>query len=161
MSAHLSFFCGPLSPITRFRFHQNGEPARFAGSAIFAGIATAGRRLHARPAWVDELNLATPVREYGVVTRETSRDGRKLSAAAKTFERGFGTHAECWLDINFGGRTRIPSARVGIGDEVKGKQGVGKILAASRLVAKRGRSRSQRTELCTRNSLAYRSRRCE
>ena len=93
------------------------------GSVLGALLLAATQRLSAETVWIDELNLDTVVQDYGVPARKTSLEGREMSIAGKTFERGFGTHAESWLAIRLDGAGRAFSAQVGIDDEVKGRPG--------------------------------------
>ena len=91
--------------------------------AICVWLMAATHGLIAETVWVDDLNLATAIQDYGTATSKVSLDGNPLTIAGRTFERGFATHAEGWHAIRLDGKARTFSARVGIDDEVKGKPG--------------------------------------
>ena len=54
--------------------------------------------------------------------KNKSIDGRTLTIAGKSFERGFGSHSESLLTILLDGKATRFTARVGIDDEVKGQR---------------------------------------
>jgi len=76
-------------------------------------------RLCAQTVWLDQLDLSTATQGFGVPTKNKSVDGRTITIAGKTFERGFGTHAESSLLIQLNGKASLFTAQVGIDDEIK------------------------------------------
>ncbi len=72
--------------------------------------------------WLDELDLSTATQGYGIPMKNKSIDGRTLTIAGKSFERGFGSHSESLLTILLDGKATRFTARVGIDDEVKGQR---------------------------------------
>jgi alpha-galactosidase len=92
-------------------------------STSYAWALAAAPILFAETAWVDDLDLGLVVQDYGAPTAKKSLDGHSLTIAGRTFERGFGTHAESWLAIALDGKGLSFSAQVGIDDEVKGRPG--------------------------------------
>ncbi|WP_434981332.1 NPCBM/NEW2 domain-containing protein [Daejeonia sp. YH14] len=70
--------------------------------------------------WLDELDLSVATQGNGKPSINTSVDGRKITIAGETFDRGFGTHAESSLLINLNGKAKNFSASVGLDDEMKG-----------------------------------------
>ncbi|PRY55144.1 alpha-galactosidase [Arcticibacter pallidicorallinus] len=69
--------------------------------------------------WLDELDLSAATQGYGVPKKNTTVDGNKMTIAGKTFERGFGTHAESSLIVVLKGDATSFSAQVGVDDEMK------------------------------------------
>ena len=78
--------------------------------------------LSAQTVWLDELDLSAATQGYGVPMKNKSIDGKTLTIAGKTFERGFGSHSESSLTILLEGKATLFSAQVGIDDEVKGQR---------------------------------------
>lgn len=76
----------------------------------------------AQTVWLDELDLSTATQGYGVPMKNKSCDGKTLTIAGETFERGFGSHSESLLTIILDGKATLFTAKVGIDDEVKGQQ---------------------------------------
>lgn len=76
--------------------------------------------LSAQTVWLDELDLSAATLGYGVPAKNKSLDGKTLTIAGKTFERGFGTHSVSSLLILLEGKATAFSAKVGIDDEVTG-----------------------------------------
>ncbi|WP_372776168.1 NPCBM/NEW2 domain-containing protein [Mangrovibacterium sp.] len=72
--------------------------------------------------WLDELDLSTVTQGYGIPSKNKSLDGNTMSIAGKTYNRGFGTHAESLLTILLNGKATEFKAEVGIDDEVKGQR---------------------------------------
>lgn len=72
--------------------------------------------------WLDQLDLSVATQGHGKPGINKSVDGRPLTIAGKTFERGFGTHAESSLFIKLNGRAAQFSALVGLDDEMKGQK---------------------------------------
>jgi alpha-galactosidase len=77
--------------------------------------------LRAQTVWLDELDLSTVTQGYGLPKKNKSIDGKTLTIAGKTFERGFGSHAESLWTILLDGKATSFTAQVGIDDEVKGQ----------------------------------------
>ncbi|MEO6233426.1 MAG: NPCBM/NEW2 domain-containing protein, partial [Ferruginibacter sp.] len=55
--------------------------------------------LSAQTVWLDKLDLSTATQGWGIPKKNRSVDGNIMTIAGKTFERGFGTHAESSLFI--------------------------------------------------------------
>ncbi|HXR05896.1 MAG TPA: NPCBM/NEW2 domain-containing protein, partial [Candidatus Acidoferrum sp.] len=53
--------------------------------------------------WLDDLNLAAATQGWGQPRKNLSVDGHALTVGGKTFQRGFGTHAESILSVNLNG----------------------------------------------------------
>jgi len=79
-------------------------------------------QVSAQTVWLDQLDLSTATQGYGVPMKNKSLDGKTLTIAGKTFERGFGSHSESSLTILLEGKATLFSAQVGIDDEVKGQK---------------------------------------
>lgn len=77
-------------------------------------------QLYAQTVWLDELDLSAATQGYGVPSKNKSIDGKTLTIAGKTFERGFGSHSESSLTILLDGKATQFTALVGIDDEVAG-----------------------------------------
>lgn len=77
---------------------------------------------NAQTVWLDQLDLSTATQGYGVPMKNKSVDGKPLTIAGKTFERGFGSHSESSLTILLDGKAVLFTAQVGIDDEVKGQK---------------------------------------
>ena len=71
--------------------------------------------------WLDKLDLSVATQGHGKPGVNTSVDGKKLTIAGETFDRGFGTHAESSLLIKLNGKAKSFSAMVGMDDEIKGQ----------------------------------------
>ena len=56
--------------------------------------------------WLDQLDLSVATQGNGKPGVNTSVDGRKITIAGETFDRGFGTHAESSLLINLNGKAK-------------------------------------------------------
>jgi alpha-galactosidase len=78
--------------------------------------------LSAQTVWLDQLDLSTASQGWGIPKKNRSVDGNIMTIAGKTFERGFGTHAESSLFIQLDGKANSFTAQVGIDDEVKQHQ---------------------------------------
>jgi alpha-galactosidase len=90
-------------------------------AAITALIVTLGiGQLSAQTVWLDELDLSAATQGWGVPMKNKSIEGKTLTIAGKTFERGFATHSVSSLLILLEGKATMFSARVGIDDEVAG-----------------------------------------
>jgi len=76
----------------------------------------------AQTVWLDELDLSTATQGYGIPMKNKSNDGKTLTIAGETFERGFGTHAVSSLMVLLEGKAVSFSAKVGIDDEIKGQR---------------------------------------
>lgn len=79
-------------------------------------------RLLAQTVWLDQLDLSAATQGYGLPRKNKTVDGKPLTIGGKTFERGFGTHAESSLSIKLDGKATMFTAQVGIDDEVKGRE---------------------------------------
>lgn len=87
-------------------------------TCILAGVS----RLSAQTVWLDQLDLRAATQGYGSPAKNKTVDGNALTIAGKTFERGFGTHAESFLTIQIDQQAKSFTAQVGIDDEIKGHQ---------------------------------------
>lgn len=92
---------------------------RVLGLLIFLNLV-AIKVLYGQTVWLDQLDLSTATQGFGIPKKNKSVDGNSITIAGKTFEHGFGTHAESSLLINLGGKATSFSSLVGIDDEVKG-----------------------------------------
>ncbi len=72
----------------------------------------------AETVWLDSLNLANASQGWGDPHANKSVEGHPLTIGGKTFEHGFGTHADSVLAINLDGAAQKFSASVGVDDEV-------------------------------------------
>lgn len=93
----------------------------FAGLIIVFWLLGMGS-VSAQTVWLDELDLSTATQGYGIPMKNKSIDGRPLTIAGQTFERGFGSHSESLLTIVLDGKATLFTAQVGIDDEVKGQK---------------------------------------
>lgn len=75
--------------------------------------------LIAQTVWLDQLDLSTATQGFGSPRKNKSVDGRPITIGGKTFERGFGTHAESSLLIQLDGKATLFTAQVGIDDEIR------------------------------------------
>jgi alpha-galactosidase len=91
---------------------------------IFAIVLqlTVTEGLSAQTVWLDELDLSAATQGYGIPMKNKSNEGKTLTIAGETFERGFGTHAVSSLMVLLEGKAVSFSAKVGIDDEVKGQR---------------------------------------
>ncbi|XMN10044.1 NPCBM/NEW2 domain-containing protein [Streptomyces griseobrunneus] len=95
-------------------------------------------------AWASDLVWLSETNGYGPAERDRSNgesgaaDGRTLTLAGTTYEKGIGTHADSDIAIHLGGRCTAFTADVGIDDEINGYgevafsvEGDGKVLWTS------------------------------
>lgn len=104
-----------MKAINKFRFTAI---IGFFVTFSFLGINS----VSAQTVWLDQLDLSTATQGYGVPMKNKSIDGKTLTIAGKTFERGFGSHSESSLTILLEGKATLFTAQVGIDDEVKGQR---------------------------------------
>ena len=78
--------------------------------------------LSAQTVWLDQLDLSPATQGWGIPKKNRTVDDNIMTIAGKTFQRGFGTHAESSLFIRLDGKANSFTAQVGIDDEVKGRQ---------------------------------------
>ena len=57
--------------------------------------------------WLDELDLSPPAQGWGIPKKNRTVDDNIMTIAGKTFQRGFGTHAESSLFIKLDGRGKF------------------------------------------------------
>ncbi|WP_263171665.1 NPCBM/NEW2 domain-containing protein [Streptomyces sp. SCSIO ZS0520] len=75
--------------------------------------------------WAGDLDWLNDTNGYGPAERDQSNgesaagDGRPLSLAGKSYEKGIGTHANSDIEVHLGGRCSRFTADVGIDDEIK------------------------------------------
>lgn len=89
--------------------------------ALALGVAVAAlstTKLPAETVWLDTLNLSVATQGWGEPHKNQSVDGHTLTIGGKTFERGFGTHAESSLRLKLDGGAQRFFARVGVDDEL-------------------------------------------
>ncbi|NEE42729.1 glycoside hydrolase, partial [Streptomyces sp. SID7982] len=95
-------------------------------------------------AWASDLGWLSESNGYGPAERDRSNgesgadDGKTLTLAGKTYEKGIGTHADSDIAVHLGGRCTAFTADVGIDDEINGYgevafsvEGDGKVLWTS------------------------------
>ncbi len=87
---------------------------------IFQSIGIA--ELSANTIWLDELDLSAATQGYGTPKKNKTIDNRTFTISGKTFERGFGTHSVSSLIIILDGKVSSFNAKVGVDDEVAGRQ---------------------------------------
>ncbi len=99
---------------------------KFKFTAIIGFLVTFGffgvNNISAQTVWLDQLDLTTATQGYGTPSRNKTVDGKPLTIAGETFERGFGSHSESSLTILLEGKATLFTAKVGIDDEVKGQK---------------------------------------
>lgn len=78
--------------------------------------------------WLDQLDLSVATQGFGVPQKNRSVDGKTITIAGETFERGFGTHAESSLLILPKGKATAFKTWVGIDDEIKGHEPAAEFL---------------------------------
>ena len=78
--------------------------------------------LYAQTVWLDELDLSAATQGYGIPMKNKSIEGKTLTIAGETFDRGFGTHAVSSLIILLEGKATSFTAKVGLDDEVTGHE---------------------------------------
>ncbi|MFC9244216.1 NPCBM/NEW2 domain-containing protein [Streptomyces sp. NPDC057136] len=77
-------------------------------------------------AWASDLVWLKSANGYGPAERDRSNgesgasDGRTLTLAGKTYEKGIGTHADSDIEVYLGGRCTAFTADVGVDDEING-----------------------------------------
>ena len=98
---------------------NNLKVAAIIGLIIIFGLMGMGQ-VSAQTVWLDELDLSAATQGYGVPMKNKSLDGKTLTIAGKTFERGFATHSVSSLLILLDGKATSFTAQVGIDDEVAG-----------------------------------------
>ena len=74
--------------------------------------------VHGATVWLDELDLSKASQGVGRPQTNKSVDGKVLSIGGKTFEHGFGTHAEGYVRIELNGEAERFQASVGVDDEM-------------------------------------------
>jgi alpha-galactosidase len=90
-------------------------------AAFIAVVGLMGTKpVNAQTVWLDELDLSAATQGWGVPMKNKSIDGKTLTIAGKTFERGFATHSVSSLIVLLDGKATSFHARVGIDDEVTG-----------------------------------------
>src|SRR5262245_35161851 len=72
--------------------------------------------------WVSSLEVRT-IQDWGEPGRDLTIDGKTITIAGKTFERGVGTHANSTMRIGLGGTAEKFTADVGLDDEAEGNVG--------------------------------------
>lgn len=95
-------------------------------------------------AWASDLVWLSETNGYGPAERDRSNgesgasDGKTLTLAGTTYEKGIGTHADSDIALHLGGRCTAFTADVGIDDEINGYgevafsvEGDGKVLWTS------------------------------
>lgn len=77
-------------------------------------------------AWASDLVWLSETNGYGPAERDRSNgesgasDGKTLTLAGTTYEKGIGTHADSGIAVHLGGRCTAFTADVGIDDEING-----------------------------------------
>ncbi|MFF9569283.1 NPCBM/NEW2 domain-containing protein [Streptomyces sp. NPDC014685] len=109
-----------ITAVARYRSAGESRTAvqRFA-AAVMPPPPTGG-------AWASDLVWLKSANGYGPAERDRSNgesgaaDGRTLTLAGKTYEKGIGTHADSEIEVYLGGRCTAFTADVGIDDEING-----------------------------------------
>ncbi|MDK0518570.1 NPCBM/NEW2 domain-containing protein [Streptomyces sp. ML-6] len=109
-----------ITAVARYRSAGESRTAvqRFA-AAVMPPPPTGG-------AWASDLVWLKSANGYGPAERDRSNgesgaaDGRTLTLAGKTYEKGIGTHADSEIEVYLGGRCTAFTAYVGIDDEING-----------------------------------------
>lgn len=89
---------------------------------ISAGSCWAQTSTGEQTIWLDLLDLTSATQGYGAPQKNKTVDGKVMTIAGTTFDRGFGTHAESSLLILLNGKASSFSAQVGIDDEITGHE---------------------------------------
>src|SRR4051794_33067822 len=76
----------------------------------------------AEPVWLDELDLAGVMQDWGSPQARKSVDSNALRIGSQTFERGVGTHANSSIVLALDGAVEALDAKVGIDSEM-GRRG--------------------------------------
>lgn len=101
-------------------FKEKISSKRMKAIVLFAILNIIGvSSLIAQTVWLDQLDLSTATQGFGSPRKNKSVDGRTITIGGKTFERGFGTHAESSLLIQLDGKATSFTAQVGIDDEIR------------------------------------------
>jgi alpha-galactosidase len=101
------------------RIADNLKLAIIAVCLALSGFINMGE-ISAQTVWLDQLDLSTATQGYGVPGKNKSLDGKTITIAGKTFERGFSTHSVSSLLVLLEGKAVNFTAQVGIDDEVAG-----------------------------------------
>ena len=114
---------------------------------LWIACGPAARGVRAETVWLDELDIGLATCGWGRPRRNRSTEGRPLTIAGRTFDRGVGTHAPGIFRIRLGGAGVRFTALVGVDDEVAARPskaslefqvvGDGKTLWASGLMRRR------------------------
>jgi alpha-galactosidase len=88
---------------------------------VFIALNGSGQ-LSAQTVWLDQLDLSAATQGHGTPKSNKSVDGKTLTIAGKTYQRGFGSHSESSLTVLVEGKATMFTAKVGIDDEVKGQK---------------------------------------
>lgn len=90
---------------------------------VFAAVNCVGTKsVSAQTVWLDQLDLSVATQGFGTPQKNKSVDGNAITIAGKSFEHGFGTHAESSLFVQLDGKANSFTAQVGIDDEIKGHE---------------------------------------
>jgi len=113
-----------MNPHKRVRYIKKARVTNYLNIVglliVFNVVVATGAK--AQTVWLDELDLSAATQGFGVPRKNKSVDGRTITIAGKTFERGFGTHAESSLLIQLDKKATLFTAQAGIDDEIKGQQ---------------------------------------
>jgi alpha-galactosidase len=109
--------------INKINNKQNQIMKTFLSAVLLSMVCVVSiSTLSAQTVWLDQLDLSAATQGWGIPKKNRSVDGNTMTIAGKTFERGFGTHAESSLFIELDGKANSFTAQVGIDDEVKQHQ---------------------------------------
>ena len=92
--------------------------SQWLATALFATTALASTSLLAGTVWLDDLDLTAAAQGWGEPHKNQSIDSHPITIGGKTFDHGFGTHAESTLRIKLNNGAQKFSASVGVDDEV-------------------------------------------
>ncbi|MFD1256085.1 NPCBM/NEW2 domain-containing protein [Mucilaginibacter terrae] len=110
------------------QFKKRYKFSAIRGMLTLVGLLGANQVYAQSATWLDELDLSAATQGYGVPKKNKTVDGKTLTIAGKTFERGFGTHAESSLFIQLKGKASKFTAHVGMDDEVTGHDSAAEFL---------------------------------
>lgn len=94
--------------------------ARFLAAALVCLACQVS--MAAESVWLDQLDVSQAEQEFGSPQANKSVDGKPLAIAGKTFEHGFGTHANGTLRLDLKGAASRFTALVGVDDERQNSQ---------------------------------------
>ncbi len=110
-------------PLTARVRHRSAGQERTAVQRFALGVMP---EAPGKDTWASDMVWLTSTNGYGPAERDRSNgesgaaDGRTLTLAGKTYEKGIGVHADSVIEVYPGGRCTRFTADVGIDDEING-----------------------------------------